>query len=181
MVDPWPLITLLDRDCGPLLVDAGVTLASRQILAPWLGLWLRARLDGRWPEPWDSWATSATGHKLVIARFRKFLVEPLSETMGDLPGQVEVEKLLFGTRGAGRGSRQVIGWVSGRLAGQRPSLGPLVLSYADLDPDWTGPRIAERTVYKHGASRAEALWPTILHRPDEAFLAALGLAIGLTA
>jgi hypothetical protein len=181
MVDPWPLIALLDRDFGPLLVDAGVTPASRQILAPWLGLWLRARLDGRWPEPWESWATSAAGHKLVIARFRKFLVEPLSEAMAELPGQVEVEKLLFGTRGEGRGSRQVTGWVSGRLAGLRPTLGPLVLSYAHLDPDWTRPRIAERTVYKHGASRAEALWPNISQEPADDFLAALGLSIGLTA
>jgi hypothetical protein len=105
---------------------------------------------------------------------------PLSEATADLPGQVEAEKLLFGTRGEGRGSRQVTGWVSGRLAGQRPSLGPLVLCYADLDPDWTRPRIGERSVYKHGASRAEALWPNLSERADD-FLAALGLAIGLTA
>jgi hypothetical protein len=180
MVDPWPLIALLDRDFGPLLVDAGVTPASRQILAPWLGLWLRARLDGHWPEPWESWATSAAGHKLVIGRFRKFLAEPFSEARADLPGQAGVEKLLFGTRGEGRGSRQVTGWMSGRLAGQRPSLGPLVLSYADLDPDWTRPRIGERTVYEHGASRAGALWPSISPEPADDFLAALGLAIGLT-
>lgn len=181
MVDPWPLIALLDRDFGPLLVDAGVTPASRQILGPWLGLWLRARLDGRWPEPWESWATSAAGHKLVIARFRKFLVEPLGETRTGLPGQVEVEKLLFGTRGEGRGSRQVTGWMSGRLAGRRPSLGPLVLCYADLDPDWSGPRIGERSVYAHGASRVETLWPLGWQEPAADFLAALGLAIGLTA
>jgi len=181
MVDPWPLVALLDRDFGPLLIDAGVTPASRQILAPWLGLWLRARLDGRWPEPWASWASSAAGHRLVIARFRKFVVEPLGEAMADVPGQAEVEKVLFGTRGRGRGVRHVTGWVSGRLAGQRPSLGPLVLSYAQLDPDWTGPRLAERTIYEHGATRAGELWPSASQRPPSDFLAALGMAIGLAA
>ena len=136
MVDPWPLIALLDRDFGPLLVEAGVTPGSRQILAAWLGLWLRARLDGGWPEPWGGWATSAAGHRLAVARFRKFVVEPLSEAGAHLPGRVEVEKLMFGSRGEGRGSGQVTGWVSGRLAGRHPSLGPLVLSYARLDPAW---------------------------------------------
>jgi hypothetical protein len=125
----------------------------------------------------ESWATTSAGHKLAIARFRKFVVMPLIEARANLPGRAAVEKLLFGSRG--RQGGRVIGWLSGRLAGVQPSFGPLVLTYAKVDPDWTGPRIARRTVYHHGASRAGTLWPTISHQPDDDFLAALGLAIGL--